>query len=89
MAREAGDRRGTERERQSEPSSEADRTEFSSSQRAAEAWADTPETWRKVQAEQLDDALTALREHDESEKKDQQSDESSRARRGLIRRFSH
>jgi hypothetical protein len=89
MAGRAGDRRDRKSEPETGRPSDTDRTEFSSSKRAAEAWAETPESWRKVQAEQLDDALTALRAHEDSEKKAPADTDTRRARRGLIRRLSH
>ena len=73
--------------RDKNPEPETEDTEFSSSRRAAEAWAESPESWRKVQAEQLDEALTALRE-DEGSKPETPAEE-HRARWSLIRRFQH
>jgi hypothetical protein len=73
--------------RDKNPEPETVDTEFSSSRRAAEAWAETPDSWRKVQAEQLDEALTALRE-DEDSKGETPADE-RRARWSLMRRFQH
>jgi len=75
--------------RDENPEPEPDRTEFSSSQRAAEAWAESPESWRKVQAEQLDEALMALRDDDDDSKGEKPPVEERRRRRSLIRLFSH
>ena len=76
--------------RKKDPEPTPEPNQFSSSRRAADAWAETPESWRHVQIEQLSDALAELRERGDQPEPEAKPANARRARRfAFVRRFSH
>jgi hypothetical protein len=72
------------------PEPEHEEPDFGSSRRISEAWAKAPEPWREVQAEQLSQDMSHLRDSDGDGGSEQDSPDVPRKRRfRLARLFSH